>query len=143
MPKGEFGKPRAVGNGEDGRGQHHQDAAMLGRQLGQSALVVIGLLAELDPGKPAAPARSLMVSALPRANSARLSDAGGNARNQQDWTLARRGSGAMLLRAGGHDMPTELRKSSSLVENFLLRLASLRVRYRLRLFRLLSWLPRW
>jgi len=40
-------------------------------------------------------------------------------------------------------MPVELRKQPTLVESFLLRLADLRIRFRVRLFRLASWLPRW
>ena len=39
-------------------------------------------------------------------------------------------------------MPVELRKQPTLVESFLLRLADLRIRFRVRLFRLASWLPR-
>src|SRR5215203_7337098 len=38
---------------------------MLGRQLGQSALVVIGLLAELDAGKPQAEFRSSVLRGMP------------------------------------------------------------------------------
>jgi hypothetical protein len=40
-------------------------------------------------------------------------------------------------------MPVELRKQPTLVESFLLRLADLRIRFRVRLFGLASWLPRW